>query len=52
MTVIELAKITGLSRETIYKLCRKLGRIPTEEEVLNRNKKVGRPRKWESKEDV
>ena len=52
MTVVELAKKTGLSRETIYKLCRKLGRIPTEEEVLNRNTKVGRTHKWESNEDV
>ena len=52
MTVVELAKRTGLSRETIYKLCRKLGRIPTEEEVVKRRKEGGRPRKWESKEDV
>ena len=52
MTVVELAKKTGLSRETIYKLCRKLGRIPTEEEVLNRNKKVGRPCKWGNKDNV
>lgn len=44
MTVEELAKATGKSKVTIYKVARRLGRLPTVEEVLNR--KVGRPRKY------
>ena len=44
MTIDELVKITGRSRVTIYKVARRLGRIPTIEEVLNR--KNGRPRKY------
>ena len=40
-----LAEKTGRSRMTIYSLARKLGRLPTEEEVLNQ--KRGRPRKYE-----
>ena len=44
MTIQELAEITGRSRVTIYKVARRLGRIPTIEEVLNR--KNGRPRKY------
>jgi hypothetical protein len=35
---------TGRSEITIYKTARKLGRIPTAQEVLNR--KAGRPRKY------
>lgn len=44
MTIDELAEITGRSRVTIYKVARRLGRIPTIEEVLNR--KNGRPKKY------
>ena len=44
MTIQELAEITGRSRVTIYKVARRLGHIPTIEEVLNR--KNGRPRKY------
>lgn len=44
MTVNELSIATGKSKVTIYKVARKLGRLPTVEEVLNR--KVGRPRKY------
>ena len=44
MTIQELSKETGRSRVTIYKVAKKLGRLPTKEEVLNR--KNGRPRKY------
>lgn len=44
MTVEELAKKTNRCNSAIYRLARKLGRLPTEEEVLNRQ--VGRPRKY------
>lgn len=45
MTIEELAKKTNRSRVTIYRVAKRLGRIPTENEVLNR--KVGRPRKYD-----
>lgn len=47
-SVAELAKMTGRSRVTIYKLCKRLKRKPTVEEILNR--KNGRPPKDWSKE--
>lgn len=48
MTPKELAEKTGRSRQVIYLLCKRLGRLPTEEEVLNR--KPGRPAtKYKSK---
>lgn len=40
----ELALKTERSQVTIYKIAKRLGRIPTEEEVLSR--KAGRPRKY------
>lgn len=44
MTIDELVKITGRSRPVIYMLAKRLGRLPTVSEVLNR--KNGRPRKY------
>lgn len=43
MTVKELVKITGKSKSSIYNLAKKLGRIPTIEEI--NAQKVGRPPK-------
>lgn len=40
----ELAKITGRTTTIIYRLTKKLGRLPTVEEIVAR--KNGRPRKW------
>ena len=56
MTVIELAEKTGVSRTWIYEMCRRRGRIPTVDEVVNRKanglmKKMGRPQKYRSIED-
>ena len=56
MTVMELAEITGVSRTWIYEMCKRLGRIPTVDEVVNRKtnrlmKKMGRPQKYRSIED-
>lgn len=42
--VDELAKKSGKSRGTIYSMCKKLGRLPTLEEV--KAVKVGRPAKY------
>ena len=44
MTVDELVKETGKSRVTIYKVAKRLGRLPSVEEIMNRP--VGRPRKY------
>lgn len=56
MTVMELAEITGVSRTWIYEMCKRLGRIPTVDEVANRKtnglmKKMGRPPKYRSLDD-
>lgn len=44
LTVKELSERTGKCPAAIYKLCKKLGRMPTVEEV--KNQKAGRPRKY------
>lgn len=44
MTIKELVKMSGKSRMAIYNLCKKLGRIPTFEEVMS--VKRGRPPKY------
>ena len=44
MTIKEIAEITGRSYTCIWRLAKKLGRLPTIKEVQNR--KNGRPLKW------
>lgn len=44
VTAKELAQVCGRSKVTIYKLAKRLGRLPTIDEVLNR--KCGRPQKY------
>mgnify|MGYP001041027054 CR=1 FL=1 len=44
MTVKELSEKTGKSQAAIYNLARKLGRLPTEKEILSQ--KSGRPQKY------
>ena len=44
MTIEELVEITGKSKVTFYKVARRLGRVPTVEEIMNRP--VGRPKKY------
>jgi predicted transcriptional regulator len=44
VTIDELAEKTGKSKVVIYKVAKRLGRIPTIEEVMNRQ--TGRPRKY------
>lgn len=50
-TVKSIAEKTGRSEAWIYMLCRKLGRLPTIEEVNNRKNRKGRPKKYETKEN-
>lgn len=40
----ELAIATGKSKVVVYRLAKKLGRLPSKEEILNR--KNGRPPKY------
>lgn len=47
MTVTELAKITNVSVRRVYQIAKKLGRLPTIEEIEERKGKVGRPKKYE-----
>lgn len=51
MKVKELAKKHNVSQTIIYNMAKKIGRLPTDEEVENRNKKKGRPQKYRSIED-
>ncbi len=44
LSVKELAQRTGKSTQVIYRLIKKLGRVPTISEILNRPN--GRPRKY------
>lgn len=44
MTIAELAKKTNRSRTAVYRLAKRLGRLPTIEEVEGR--KNGRPVKY------
>lgn len=46
MTAKEIAEKTGRSVDWIYLLARKLGRLPTVEEVEARKGKKGRPPKF------
>lgn len=43
-TVEDLARITNRSKSAIYRLAKRLGRLPTIEEIENR--KTGRPNKY------
>lgn len=45
MTVAELARLSGKATATVYKYAKRLGRLPTLEE-LAAPPKMGRPRKY------
>lgn len=46
LTVKEIAEKTGLSRSWIYAVSKKLGRLPTIEEIETRKGNIGRPKKY------
>lgn len=48
MTVKELAEASKRSQTVVYRLCKKLGRLPTLEEIISQKK--GRPRKYKSED--
>lgn len=50
MTVKEFAEKCGCSRTWIYKMAKRLGRLPTYEEVMSRKGKQGKPIKTKYKD--
>ena len=46
MNARELAEKHGVSHTLIYNMAKKLGRLPNDEEIENRNTKKGRPQKY------
>lgn len=52
MTVQELAEKANVTERRVYQLAKKLGRLPTVEEIESRKGKRGRPKKYEWEEDM
>ena len=46
MTVQELAEQANVTERRVYQLAKKLGRLPTVEEIESRKGKRGRPKKY------
>ena len=51
MTVQELAEQTNVTERRVYQIAKKLGRLPTIEEIEERKGKRGRPKKYKWEED-
>ena len=51
MTVQELAEKANVTERRVYQLAKKLGRLPTVEEIESRKGKRGRPKKYKWEED-
>lgn len=47
MTVQEIAEKANVTERRVYQLAKKLGRLPTVEEIESRKGKRGRPKKYE-----
>jgi hypothetical protein len=50
MTVKELAEEANVTERRVYQLAKKLGRLPTIDELESRKGKRGRPKKYEVKD--
>lgn len=50
MTVKELAEKANVTERRVYQMAKRLGRLPTLEEIEARKGKRGRPKKYESEE--
>ena len=46
MTVQELAEKTNVTEARVYQIAKRLGRLPTVEEIESRKGKRGRPKKY------
>ena len=51
MTVQELAEKANVTERRVYQLAKKLGRLPTVEEIESRKGKRGRPKKYKWEEE-
>lgn len=51
MTAKELAEATNVTERRVYQIAKKLGRLPTVEEIESRKGKRGRPKKYKWEED-
>lgn len=47
MTVKELAEMSNVTERRVYQIAKKLGRLPTIDEIESRKGKKGRPKKYE-----
>lgn len=46
MTIKELAEEAGVTERRVYQIAKKLGRMPTIDEIMSRKGKRGRPKKY------
>jgi sugar-specific transcriptional regulator TrmB len=51
MTVKELAELANVTERRVYQIAKKLGRLPTLEEIEERKGKRGRPKKYKWEDD-
>jgi sugar-specific transcriptional regulator TrmB len=51
MTPKEIAEKANVTERRVYQLAKKLGRLPTVEEIESRKGKRGRPKKYEWEKD-
>ena len=51
MTVQELAEKANVTERRVYQIAKKLGRLPTVEEIEARKGKRGRPKKYKWEEE-
>lgn len=51
MTPKEIAEKANVTERRVYQLAKKLGRLPTVEEIESRKDKRGRPKKYEWEKD-
>jgi predicted transcriptional regulator len=51
MTVQELAEKANVTERRVYQIAKKLGRLPTIEEIESRKGKRGRPKKYKWEEE-
>ena len=51
MTVQELAEKTNVTEARVYQIAKKLGRLPTLDEIESRKGKRGRPKKYQTEDE-
>lgn len=51
MTVKELAEQANVTERRVYQIAKKLGRLPTLDEIESRKGKRGRPKKYQTEDE-